>query len=50
MKSSTGEHKPSGVRFRRIVFLLIFGATAVTASAQYFGRNKVQYEKFDYRV
>ncbi len=50
MKFPTGEQKPSGVRFRRIVFLLIFGATAVTASAQYFGRNKVQYEKFDYQV
>ena len=37
-------------RFRWLIFFLFFGLTAAMASAQYFGRNKVQYEKFDYQV
>jgi len=37
---------------RRVVALAAFVAltTASTASAQYFGQNKVQYEKFDFKV
>src|SRR5438552_15981601 len=30
--------------------LLLFGSLATPASAQYFGRNKVQYKKFDFQV
>jgi len=44
-------HK-SGVRglVRWILPVLLFSLAATTASAQYFGRNKVQYKKFDYQV
>ena len=37
---------------RPVLVLLIaaFVATASVAEAQYFGRNKVQYEEFDFRV
>jgi WD40 repeat protein len=39
---------------RRFAFILgtalVFGLTVGPAFGQYFGRNKVQYEKFDYRV
>jgi hypothetical protein len=38
------------VGFRLILLALVLGWTAVAASAQYFGRNKVQYQKFDYQV
>jgi surface antigen Omp85-like protein/WD40 repeat protein len=38
--------------YRKVAPLLIIFALTVTplASAQYFGRNKVQYEKFDFKV
>jgi len=32
-----------------LVLLLIVGS-AVPSAAQYFGRNKVQYEKFDFKI
>src|SRR5215213_4648718 len=32
------------------VILLLSGLCASTASAQYFGRNKVQYKKFDFQI
>ena len=37
---------------RRLPWLLVLGLTALPspAHAQYFGRNKVQYENFDFRV
>jgi WD40 repeat protein len=37
-------------RMRWAMFFLFFGWATATASAQYFGRNKVQYQKFDYQV
>ena len=33
-----------------LVSLAVVVATATTANAQYFGRNKVRYDKFDFRV
>ena len=36
--------------FRLALPVLIFGILGGTVSAQYFGRNKVQYQKFDYQV
>jgi len=38
------------VGFRLILLALVLGWMAGAASAQYFGRNKVQYQKFDYQV
>ena len=37
--------------FRPVCFLLALAilGSASTAQAQYFGQNKVQYEKFDFR-
>ena len=35
---------------RAILALLLAGALGTPAQAQYFGRNKVQYEKFDWRI
>ena len=32
------------------VLLLVFGGSATGVKAQYFGQNKVQYEKFDFKV
>jgi len=37
-------------RLGGVLLILFLGLTAVTASAQYFGRNKVQYQKFNYQV
>ena len=41
-----------GRGFRHLVLLVVAAAVSWTgtASAQYFGRNKVQYERFDFRV
>ncbi|MHB8055130.1 MAG: TolB family protein [Candidatus Aminicenantales bacterium] len=36
--------------FRLVVLALFLGLLSGTVSAQYFGRNKVQYQKFDYQV
>ena len=42
------------IRFSAIVIVLLlvfcFGAVPSKLDAQYFGRNKVQYERFDYKV
>lgn len=40
------------MRIRRVTALLVMMALGIAplASAQYFGRNKVQYEKFDFKV
>ena len=38
------------IRFAAASFILAAAAGVNTAQAQYFGRNKVQYEKFDWRI
>ncbi len=43
-------HIPTSVFRAFVAGLLIAPLTAQVASAQYFGRNKVQYEPFDFRV
>src|SRR6185503_5846213 len=35
---------------RALLALTMAGVAALPAQAQYFGRNKVQYEKFDWRI
>jgi hypothetical protein len=37
-------------RWGVLLVLALLGGTAVPAAAQYFGRNKVQYESFDFQV
>src|SRR5438128_1603770 len=42
--------QPSAIGKRTLLLLLILFCSANVALAQYFGRNKVQYESFDFKV
>ena len=37
-------------RWAAVLLLTVLGGTATPAAAQYFGRNKVQYETFDFQI
>src|SRR5215212_8602925 len=45
-------HEDYSMKFRQIVLVLTVALCGYTgaAEAQYFGRNKVQYEQFDFKV
>ena len=52
-KIATSRHSASGVAARLVAAagtLVLLASIPASASAQYFGRNKVQYEEFDFKV
>jgi len=50
MNASPRNKRRTGRGFQLVVLALFLGLMSGTVSAQYFGRNKVQYEKFNYQV